>query len=118
MGESAYVYWSFLGELNHALFDDGEVTFLSARVGGQVRFAFILFEYRLDVQKKLSDPLFVLNSSIAREVYDLDARNDILKRCGSMSEPTFSASDYELKAHTDPVAFCEELKLFAERDTL
>lgn len=118
MGESAYIYWSFLGELNHAFFDDGEISFVSAHMCDEVRFAFIVFEHHGDVQKKLNDPCFILNRCIAEEIDAVNARSEMLKRCGSLSEPTFNVDDYQLKVHTDPEVFCKELKSFAERDIL
>lgn len=117
MSVSAYLYWLFLAELNHALFDDGDVTFVSVCVRGEIRFSMLFFEDKFKVQEQIKDPNFILNKRIDEEIDTFNTRIEIWKRCGSEEDtPALTREEYQINIHRNPHLFCEEFTSFANRE--
>lgn len=120
MVESAYLYWLFLADLNHALWDDGDVSFVSATMAGEVRFAMLFLKSEFDIIEQLKNTNFILNKQIASEVYGINAHKKILRKIGRKadSEPDLSFEDYQVLVHTDIHRFLADIDLFAKRSLL
>lgn len=119
MEESAYQYWLFLADLNHAIWDDGDVSFVSAAMAGEIRFAMLFLKSRPFIEEQIKSPVFVLNKRIANEVDTINCRNEIFMRMGRAdTEPDVTTGDYQIIVHTNIHKFLTDLDLFATRSML